>query len=120
AAAVLASRRDSTVLRARVRTRSRRPLMMSPSRSRPYPHAHGAHAAMLAAVLTLAMAASPSRGATAPEPVKPVAFDLKLFKGLAFRALGPANMGGRISDFAAVESEPGTFYVGTGTGGLFK
>jgi photosystem II stability/assembly factor-like uncharacterized protein len=46
--------------------------------------------------------------------------DMKGFKGLAFRSIGPASMGGRISDFAVVEKKPATFYVGTGTGGLFK
>ena len=42
------------------------------------------------------------------------------FKELAWRPIGPANMGGRVSDFAVVEKRPATFYLATGTGGLFK
>src|SRR5262249_21902921 len=42
------------------------------------------------------------------------------FKGFDLRSIGPANMGGRISDFAVVESDPAQFYVATATGGVFK
>ena len=41
-------------------------------------------------------------------------------KNLQWRAIGPANMGGRIDDFAVVESNPAIFYVGAATGGLWK
>src|SRR5258706_11463941 len=40
--------------------------------------------------------------------------------GLAFRSIGPAITGGRIDDFAVVESRPSTFYVATAAGGLWK
>ncbi len=39
---------------------------------------------------------------------------------LQYRELGPALMGGRIADIAVVESKPQIFYVGTGTGGVWK
>ncbi len=39
---------------------------------------------------------------------------------LQYRELGPALMGGRISDLAVVESKPQVFYIGTGTGGVWK
>lgn len=39
---------------------------------------------------------------------------------LTFREIGPALMGGRISSLAVVESKPQVFYLGTGTGGLWK
>ena len=39
---------------------------------------------------------------------------------LEWRNIGPAVMGGRISDLAVVESNPAVFYVGTATGGLWK
>lgn len=39
---------------------------------------------------------------------------------LRWRSLGPANMGGRIADFAVVEKEPYTIYVAVGTGGVLK
>jgi photosystem II stability/assembly factor-like uncharacterized protein len=42
------------------------------------------------------------------------------FDGLSFRNIGPAVMGGRIDDFAVLESNPAIFYVGTATGGLWK
>src|SRR5438034_5677555 len=35
------------------------------------------------------------------------------FKSLEFREIGPATMGGRIDDFAVVESNPNIVYVGT-------
>jgi photosystem II stability/assembly factor-like uncharacterized protein len=43
-----------------------------------------------------------------------------LFKGLKFREIGPAAMGGRIDDFAVVESNPDIIYVATASGGIFK
>ena len=39
---------------------------------------------------------------------------------LQYRELGPALMGGRIADLAVVESRPQVFYIGTGTGGVWK
>jgi photosystem II stability/assembly factor-like uncharacterized protein len=36
------------------------------------------------------------------------------------RQLGPTNMGGRIMDFAVVESNPNIFYVASASGGLWK
>ncbi|MCY3698267.1 MAG: hypothetical protein OXH46_01335 [Gemmatimonadetes bacterium] len=39
---------------------------------------------------------------------------------LEFRELGPAIMGGRVSDLAVVESDPRIFYVGLGAGGVWK
>jgi photosystem II stability/assembly factor-like uncharacterized protein len=41
-------------------------------------------------------------------------------KNLQWRAIGPANMGGRIDDFAVVETNPTTWYVGVATGGVWK
>src|SRR5439155_15652698 len=39
---------------------------------------------------------------------------------LRWRSIGPANMGGRIADFAVVEKEPYTIFVAVGTGGVLK
>ena len=39
---------------------------------------------------------------------------------LEYREIGPALMGGRIADIAVVESKPQVFYVGAGTGGVWK
>ena len=43
-----------------------------------------------------------------------------LAKAFSFRALGPARQCGRILHVAAHPSDPFTFYVGPGTGGLWK
>ena len=42
------------------------------------------------------------------------------FKNLEFREIGPAVMGGRIDDFAVVESNTNIVYAATASGGLFK
>jgi photosystem II stability/assembly factor-like uncharacterized protein len=39
---------------------------------------------------------------------------------LEWRCIGPANPGGRIDDFAVVESNPAIIYVGTASGGAWK
>ena len=59
-------------------------------------------------------------GTAKSSKLEPVKLDAKLFKSLEFRSIGPANMGGRISDFAVVESNPAEYYAATATGGLFK
>ena len=69
-----------------------------------------------------------SRAAAAPAP-KPAArsaaataakFDIEKFKPLEWRTIGPANMGGRISDIAVVESDPARMFLATATGGVWK
>src|SRR3990172_6912975 len=74
---------------------------------------------LLALVLLLPapVLAQKAKPAAAPSPPAPVAEKLE---ALEFRSLGPAIMGGRIDDFAVVESNPSFFYVGTASGGLFK
>lgn len=37
-----------------------------------------------------------------------------------WRCIGPANMGGRVTAIAVVESDPSTYYVATASGGLLK
>src|SRR5262249_21809315 len=43
-----------------------------------------------------------------------------VLKNLKFRNIGPAIMGGRVDDFAVVESDPRVIYVGLAAGGIFK
>src|SRR3954451_11756937 len=43
-----------------------------------------------------------------------------LFKNFKARSIGPATMGGRVTDIAIDPRNPAVFYVGFGTGGLFK
>jgi photosystem II stability/assembly factor-like uncharacterized protein len=66
--------------------------------------------ALLAAVLLAPLATAAQEPRPDPDPLK----------GLKFRNIGPAIMGGRIDDFAVVESRPTTFYVATASGGIWK
>src|SRR5436309_7000938 len=43
-----------------------------------------------------------------------------LFKNLKARSIGPAVMGGRVSDIAIDPRNPFVFYVALGHGGVFK
>ncbi len=43
-----------------------------------------------------------------------------ILDGLKWRCIGPANMGGRIDDFAVIESDPHIIYAGTASGGVWK
>ena len=43
-----------------------------------------------------------------------------LFKNFKARSIGPATMGGRVTDIAIDPRNPAVFYVGLATGGLFK
>ena len=54
-----------------------------------------------------------------PQPAAPPLTDV-LFKSLKTRPVGPAVMGGRVTDIAIDPRNPALFYVGFGTGGLFK
>jgi photosystem II stability/assembly factor-like uncharacterized protein len=79
-------------------------------------------AAAAAVFLLLFSAGAVARVSAAPAKTSPAAISLQPlhFRDLTFRALGPPNMGGRISDLAVVEKHPATWYLATGTGGLFK
>ncbi|MGB4975061.1 MAG: hypothetical protein WBO32_20490, partial [Cyclobacteriaceae bacterium] len=41
-------------------------------------------------------------------------------KQYKWRAIGPANMGGRVTDIVGVPGDPSTFYFGGADGGVFK
>src|SRR6266516_5993175 len=43
-----------------------------------------------------------------------------MLKRFVFRGIGPASMGGRVDDIAAVEGNHYIFYVGLATGGVWK
>jgi hypothetical protein len=48
------------------------------------------------------------------------ALNESVFKTLQFRSISPAIMGGRIDDFAVIESNPHIIYVATASGGIWK
>jgi photosystem II stability/assembly factor-like uncharacterized protein len=70
-----------------------------------------------AAILAFAFAAFASAASAQP---KAATLTPDHLKGFEFRNIGPAIMGGRIDDFAVVESNPSIFYVGTASGGILK
>ncbi|MGH9888540.1 MAG: WD40/YVTN/BNR-like repeat-containing protein, partial [bacterium] len=74
--------------------------------------------ALLAAATPVAAApaAKPSPTPIASAPALPAT----LLKELKPRSIGPAVMGGRVSDIAYDPQDPFTFYVGLATGGLMK
>src|SRR6476646_5788715 len=56
----------------------------------------------------------------APAQSAPPALTDVLFKNFKARSIGPATMGGRVTDIAIDPRNPAVFYVGLATGGLFK
>src|SRR5260370_189898 len=46
--------------------------------------------------------------------------DPALFERLEFRSIGPASMGGRITDVEGIPGNPALVYAATASGGLFK
>ncbi|MYH09226.1 MAG: hypothetical protein F4143_03565, partial [Gemmatimonadales bacterium] len=73
--------------------------------------------------VTLLVPLALALGAAAPDPVTAQTASERAAAAasvLDFRELGPAIMGGRVSDLAVVESDPRIFYVGLGAGGVWK
>src|SRR5437868_10052266 len=63
---------------------------------------------------------APSPSATSNPSPSPMLLGEALFKNLKARSIGPAVMGGRVSDIAIDPRNPFVFYVGLGHGGVFK
>jgi photosystem II stability/assembly factor-like uncharacterized protein len=78
-------------------------------------HTWNALRAILACLMVSGLLAvsTPAGPADQPKPTDK-------FKSLEFREIGPAVMGGRIDDFAVVESNPNIVYVGIASGGVWK
>lgn len=73
-------------------------------------------------LLTLALATVPGVlfGQGKQSKTKPDTAAVDPFSGMKFRSIGPAFMSGRISDIAIVASKPNTWYIGAGSGGVWK
>jgi photosystem II stability/assembly factor-like uncharacterized protein len=56
----------------------------------------------------------------APSAQPSASREAQLFNAVPARSIGPANMGGRITDLAVVESNPDVMYVAAATGGVWK
>jgi len=65
--------------------------------------------------LAMMLAVSPAIAADDNE-----AMSSKTFSGLKVRNIGPGYMSGRVSDIAVHPTDPGTWYVGIGSGGVWK
>ena len=63
--------------------------------------------------------APPPAAAETPAPQAGTGYAVAM-ENLQWRELGPAIMGGRIDDFAVVESDPHIVYVGVASGGVWK
>lgn len=75
---------------------------------------HGLYAAALLFFFLLGSPYEMSQGQNVSASVE------SSLRGLTFRNIGPATMGGRVDDLAVMESNPSVFYVATATGGLWK
>lgn len=54
------------------------------------------------------------------EPAAPNTVPESVLAKMDWRCIGPANMAGRVTSIAVVESDPTTYYIATATGGLLK
>ncbi|MFP5264425.1 MAG: WD40/YVTN/BNR-like repeat-containing protein [Blastocatellia bacterium] len=70
--------------------------------------------------LTFALIVALAASAVAPAQDGKAKSDEMAVKNLQWRAIGPANMGGRIDDLAVVENNPSIIYAGAATGGVWK
>src|SRR5882724_10719996 len=85
-----------------------------PAQETPAPITSASPMASSAATALSASSATPT-----PSPTPPQLTDV-LFKNLKARSIGPAVMGGRVSDIAISPHNPFVFYVGLAHGGVFK
>ena len=67
-----------------------------------------------------AQQATPQASPTPEQQAEDATTETKSFERLEWRAIGPANMGGRVSDVEGVAGNPNLVYVATASGGLFK
>src|SRR5438477_1939978 len=67
-----------------------------------------------------AQATTTGSSSTLSAPSGPRTLRPEDFKGLPWRSIGPANMGGRLAAIAIAPGNPKMFFIGFGTGGLFK
>jgi photosystem II stability/assembly factor-like uncharacterized protein len=69
--------------------------------------------------LTLSLVTAAGRGAQqSQDPAKQP--EVAVLKSLTWRSIGPANMGGRVTDIVGVPGNRDTFYVAGADGGVFK
>src|SRR5207244_5682630 len=59
-------------------------------------------------------------GAETPSSLPDATIPAEWIKALAWRSIGPANVGGRITAISVFEADPTTYWVATASGGLLK
>ena len=69
-------------------------------------------------LLSLMMSVAMPTGLMAQDNEGPM--NSSTFKGLEMRNIGPSYMSGRIADIAVDQKDPGTWYVGVASGGVWK
>jgi len=72
----------------------------------------------IAAVLCLALLSN--LGLASPGAAQSASDLEAALDGLSWRSIGPAEMGGRTTDIAAIPGDPSVVYMATASGGLFK
>lgn len=70
--------------------------------------------------LCLNVGAARAQTASADQKSTEAATETSVMSNLAWRSIGPANMGGRVADVEGVPGDPNIVYVATGSGGIFK
>lgn len=75
---------------------------------------------VLALLAAPAAAQNRGRGRPAPPPQEPLPLPEGWNKTLRWRSIGPANMGGRITDIAVSAKDSSTWWAATASGGLIK
>ena len=73
----------------------------------------------VALTLVLLAAAGGFEAIARAQSPAPSAVDGKLFGGLKYRMVGPSR-GGRVTAVTGHRKQPGTFYLGSSGGGVFK
>src|ERR1043165_8095505 len=83
---------------------------------------HQAAAFLAASILFVSTASAQGRRPAPPSPAPTSAtlVSTAALKTLKAREIGPAVMGGRVSEIAFDPADPHTFYVALATGGLMK
>jgi photosystem II stability/assembly factor-like uncharacterized protein len=73
--------------------------------------------ALTSALLTLSVIAA---AAVSTAHAQSAADAAKAMRGIEWRPIGPANMGGRVTDIDGVPGDPSTFYISGAEGGVFR
>ena len=72
------------------------------------------------AILLLPFSVGPTWGQALPVNRSDASWTTETFDGLKFRSIGPAFMSGRIADVAIDPNNDNVWYIGVGSGGVWK